>query len=247
MFDHIDCLDMEFINIAADAIRANRLAYVAKPIVGVSSHQLLYSECVPRLWTESGNVHDGPEFMPALEALGESPLVDRHILKLTLDGLELSAPSLLGCNVSIDNFADYEAYELLREQIVLRFKLATGLVLEINQTDSETDLALLSRALRELKALGCKLALKGFSAKNSFNFMQLAHFDIVKIDAFFMNPKAPSLSETMELAKLIALAKHHVATIVVEGIETPTQERCVAIAGATHIQNVGVTEPQWLH
>jgi len=247
MFDHIDCLDMEFINIAADAIRDNRLSFATQTIVSVSTGEVLYSENKPQLWTESGSVHEAPEFMPALEALGESPLVDRHLLRLTLDGLERSSTCVLGCKLSIENFCDFRAYELIREQIVERFSLASRLVLEINQTDPQMDLALFSRALPELRALGCKFALDDFGANHSFRVLNAAHFEIVKVDHFFMNPKAPSLSETKKLADIIATAKGHADTIVVDGILTPAQKRCAEIAGATHIQNIEVPGFNWLH
>lgn len=94
---------------ALQAIRQGRIGFSVQQVNCVNHHhEVLYSECLARLLKLGGSVVTSGEFMPALDASGYAPELDRSILSLAFEWLSNSASGSLGCNVSSLNFSTAE-------------------------------------------------------------------------------------------------------------------------------------------
>ncbi|QWK81714.1 EAL domain-containing protein [Ochrobactrum sp. BTU1] len=245
MFGNVDCLDPECIRIVQLAINEGRIGRSVQPVFNVEDSQsILYNECFARLYDAQGNAHGASMFMPTLEAFGESPLIDRHILQLVLDELDRDPSISLGCNLSADNFKDLQRYEILYRQIAARAHLAPRLVLEVTETREISNLAVLCRAITDLRELGCKFALDDFgTGYSSPHLLAVAKFDIVKVDRFFVQSSFTDGGTRDALAHIVNFASCYVPAIVVEGIETPLHAARARSAGATHLQGYLLSIP----
>lgn len=245
MFGDVDCLAPDCRKIIKRAIKEGRIGRSLQPVFNAEDSQsIFYNECFVRLYDTQGNVHGANTFMPTLEAFGESPLVDRHILNLVLDQLDREQSISLGCNLSADNFKDFQSYSVLYKQIIARAHLAPRLVLEVTETREISNLAVLCRAILDLQQLGCKFALDDFgTGYSSPHLLAAAKFDIVKVDQFFVQSSFTDGGTRDALAHIVNFASCYVPTIVVEGIETPLHAARARSAGATHLQGYLLSIP----
>ncbi|CAN7748376.1 EAL domain-containing protein [Rhizobium leguminosarum] len=156
----LDLLDERHVSIVKEAIAEGRIGFIVESIhVSDDRAHVLYGECLPHLADQDGMEHDDAAFVPALEALGEAPVLDRHMLKLVLDALESDSLSVLGYRLSGDNISDPRRWAHIRDQIAARPELASRLVLKLTGIQTFADAALAINSLSEAKGLGCRLAI----------------------------------------------------------------------------------------
>jgi len=157
---NLDLLDERHVFIVREAIAEGRIGFVVQSIHAKDDPtRVLYGECLPYLTDKDGIEHVDAVFVPALEVLGEAPVLDRHMLKLVLDALELNSLSILGYCLSGDNVCDPASWAHIRNQIAARPKLAARLVLKFTGIQAFTDAALAINSLSEAQDLGCRIAI----------------------------------------------------------------------------------------
>lgn len=238
MFDHLDFLDSRYVDIVEAAIADGRASCNVQAVHAVDDiDTILYGECLATLQGPDGNVYGAGDFIPALEALREAPLIDRYMVRFVLDLLEDDPRAVLGCNLSAENFIDRTSWDAIAGQIQARSELAPRLILEVTETREFCELALSSRMIDNIRNLGCRVALDDFgTGYASPSLLRLIDFDIVKIDQSFLDTVRPSVRGGSSLAHLVNFASCYAPTLVVEGVETEIQAEQAALAGATHLQ-----------
>lgn len=241
LIEHLDLLDERHVTIVRQAIAEGRIGYAVQGIHAISDPDwILYGECLPFLIERGGCEHANSAFVPALEVLGEAPVLDRHMLELVLDALETNPLVVLGYHLSADNLSDAETWALVRYQIDARSELAPRLILEIDASSSFADIALANDLLSEVRTSGCRVALDGLGGGGAIDIHSLGlDADIVKVDAPF--DLLPDRLST--LALVTGLAARAARVVVVKGIETAEQLETARLAGATHVQGQHVSEP----
>ncbi|WP_265519667.1 EAL domain-containing protein [Nitratireductor luteus] len=238
MLDHLDLLDERHVTIIQEAIAEGRIGFTIQGIHAIRDRsQLLYGECLPRLTGQDGTEHPDVAFVPALEALGEAPVLDRHMLKLVLDKLESDSLAVLGCNISPDNLSDPANWAHIRDQIAARSQLAPRLVLKIAPNVPFPDIALAGDLLSEARDFGCRIAIDD----NGCGYATLLRLwdikaDFVKIDGLFAPGPFRCHADMDALSLLIGRPALAAPVVVVEGIETVEQWEATRLAGAnTHL------------
>ncbi|WP_087000731.1 EAL domain-containing protein [Rhizobium sullae] len=156
----LDLLDERHVSIVQEAIAEDRIGFIVQSIHAIDDPaQVLYGECFPHLTDQDGIEHADAVFVPALEALGEAPVLDRHMLKLVLNALESNSLSVLGYSLSSDNVSDPGSWAHIRDQIAARPELASRLVLKFTGIQTFADAALAISSLSEARDLGCRIAI----------------------------------------------------------------------------------------
>lgn len=164
----LDLLDERHVSIVQEAIAEDRIGLVVQNMHTFDGPgHVLYGECLPRLTGRDGTEHDDTVFVPALEALGAAPFLDRHMIKLVLDALESDPLSVLGYSLSDDNVSDPANWAHIRDQIAARSQLASRLVLRFTVIRPFADAALVSALPSEARALGCRIATDDLAAERS--------------------------------------------------------------------------------
>ncbi|MFC0246654.1 EAL domain-containing protein [Falsochrobactrum ovis] len=238
MLDHINILDEKHLEMVAKAIADDRIRSSVQDIrSAVATDEILYGECLARLIDPDGKVYAASEFVPYLEARHDAPMLDRHMLKLVLDLLEVDPKLVLGCNLSAENVSNTPAWNAILVQILDRAYLARRLILEMTETREWTNISFCADVIAEVRGLGCRVALDDFGAGfASPRIVQLIDFDIVKIDRAFIHDIRRSHDGSNSLRHIVAFASCFAPIVVVEGVETVAQVETAQLAGATHIQ-----------
>ena len=173
---NLDLLDERHVSIVREAIAEGRIGFVVQSIHARDNPaRVLYGECLPYLTDKAGIEHADAVFVPALEALGEAPVLDRHMLKLVLDALELDPLSVLGYTLSGDNVCDAASWGHIRDQIAARPELASRLVLKFYGIQAFADAALAINSLSEAQDLGCRISIDDHSWTGVIYALALKH------------------------------------------------------------------------
>lgn len=238
MFEQLAMHDQACTDIVVSAIADQRMGCVVQTVWSLNvPEDVLYGECLARMIDLNGEVIAAGAFVPRLEARGAAPVLDRHMLKLVLDRLETDPTTVLGCNISADNFADATAWSGMLDQIQCRAYLAPRLILELTESSAIADLSFGARKIADVQNLGCRVALDDFGVGfASPRLVQLIDFDIVKIDKAFIHDIRPSSEGSNSLRHIVAFASCFAPTVVVEGVESAAQVDVARAAGATHVQ-----------
>ncbi|WOS67199.1 MULTISPECIES: EAL domain-containing protein [Sinorhizobium] len=234
----------DIVRTALQAGHQRRIGFSVQQVNSVQAHhEVLYSECLARLVKVDGTVVTAGEFMPALEASGYAPNLDRHMLNLAVELLSNNASGPLGCNISTLNFSDSETRSMLYDQLFRHRSFAPRLVLEITERSPIAQLSRTAEFVQDIRSLGYRVAVDDFGA--SFSTPEVIFsmaVDIVKIDSFFVQSSSRPDADRM-LHHMVGLASCVAPTIVVEGVETYNQLTLARAAGATHVQGYLLSEP----
>ncbi|WP_051441036.1 EAL domain-containing protein (putative c-di-GMP-specific phosphodiesterase class I) (plasmid) [Ensifer sp. WSM1721] len=229
-------------------MQQRRIGFSVQQVNSVNAHhEVLYSECLPRLVKLDGTVVTPDEFMPALEASGNAPKLDRRMLNLAFDWLSNNASGSLGCNISTSNFSDAEHRAMLYDQLFRRRSLAPRLVLEIAESAPMAQQSCATELIQDIRRLGYRVAIDVFgdvfgTVFSTAEALFSMAVDIVKIDAFFVQLNRRPDADRL-LHDMVELASCVTPTIVVEGIETYEQLALARVAGASHVQGYLLSEP----
>ncbi len=244
MLDHLDLLDERHVAVVEEAIAEGRIGFAIQGIHAIDDPgQILYGECLARLTEQNGTEHPDSAFVPALEALGEAPTLDRHMLKLVLDELESDPLAVLGCNLSADNLSDPANWAHIRDQIAARSELTSRLILKITATLPFADIALADNLLSEARDIGCRIAIDDHGCGYAIYLcLWGVKADIVKIGTSFA-PDPCCHDAQGAFSFLVGLAARAAPVVVVEDIETVEQLEAARFAGATHAQGYSRSTP----
>jgi EAL domain-containing protein (putative c-di-GMP-specific phosphodiesterase class I) len=245
VLDHLDLLDERHVAVVEEAIAEGRIGFAIQGIHAINDPgQILYGECLARLTEQNGTEHPDSAFVPVLEALGEAPILDRHMLKLVLDELESDPLAVLGCNLSADNLSDPANWAHIRDQIAARSDLASRLILKVTATPPFADIALADDLLSEARDFGCRIAIDGYRCGYAIYLcLSGVKADIVKVDASFAPDPCCCHDDQGALSFLVGVAARAAPVVVVEDIETVEQLEAARLAGATHAQGYHLSTP----
>jgi EAL domain-containing protein (putative c-di-GMP-specific phosphodiesterase class I) len=211
----------------------------------LKSDETLYKECLATLIDTDGIAHGASEFIPHLENSGRLPILDRHVLDLTLDRLEAYPEALLGCNLSASNLDSVESWDHIVQRIAARPHLVRRLILEITESRDFADVGLAREMLAKTRSLGCMVAIDDFGAGYATeDRLSAIKADIVKLDATFVRGHRTKLAcGSTKLDYMVAAALRAAPIVVVEGVETVEEYRAASLAGATHVQGYLFSRP----
>lgn len=243
--DQRDILDERWVTEALDAITPNRISLLVQGVHSVENpNEVLYGECLACLVSKAGRTYSAGHFIPLLDIWGQTPLLDRHVLRMALDELEADPHAVLGCNVSADSVVNSSEWAQTKQILLERSDLLPRLILEITETGSLGDMVAAKRWLKEARELGCRIAIDDFGSGHAVPIQLLAlGVDIVKIDALFAHHIRASRIRGNSLVHMVGLAACFAPVIVVEGVETEEQLQMAHLAGATHVQGYHLSRP----
>jgi EAL domain-containing protein (putative c-di-GMP-specific phosphodiesterase class I) len=232
-----------------NAIQEDRIHVAVQGIhLAADTDCILYGECLARLVTDKNDVVNAGEFIPSLELLRKTPVLDQHMIRLILDELEADQRAVLGCNISTDSLANKSSWNLIYNQLVARSHLAHRLILEIIETHAFGNVFTANEFLSSARQLGCLIAIDDFGRGQVTPWQLLKiKVDIIKIDGGFVREIKENISGGNSLHFLIGFAKCVAPTVVVEGVETRTHHIDAMMAGATHTQGYYLSRPTLLN
>ncbi|HEY1131800.1 MAG TPA: EAL domain-containing protein [Roseateles sp.] len=209
----------------------------------------LRGELLLRLRERDGSRVMPSAFMPAAERFHLAPRLDRWVLRQAVELLQradVPAIASLCINVSALTLQDtayhHEARALLT---VLGPARAAALCLEITETAVITQLEEAARFIKQMQALGARIALDDFGAgSSSFSYLKVLPVDLLKIDGQFVRALMTDPLDQVAVRSFVDAARTLGLTTVAECVETPEVLRELVRLGVGEVQGFLLHRPQ---
>jgi len=226
------------------ALRQDRLFFAFQPVVCAATGTVDYFECLLRMRDEEGGVVSGGEFITIIEELGWIGLIDRYVLKKTVQDLAADPEVRLGLNISGMTAGDRPWLRLLISLLRHRRDIARRLVVEITETAALGDIAESVRFVDTLRDAGCRVALDDFGAGHtSLRHLQILPVDIVKIDGSLVRNLRSRPQNRIFLRHLLGLINGFGLTTVAECVETAEDAALLRAEGIGYLQGYHFGRP----
>ncbi len=234
-----------------EALEHGELKLRCQPIVPVRPSEGLAPHFEILLGVHSGGGEALPiaEFIRAAETYNRMRAVDRWVVRSTMDwiarhrgqmpALHGFAVNLSGQTASDPGFVDFVRQQFTRTQIE-----PAWLSFEITETAAVGDMSRTAGIIRELKAMGCSVALDDFgSGLASYQYLKELPVDWLKIDGAFVRKIAAS-EEDYAVVKSINEIGHFLGKkTIAEYVADAEILRRVGELGVDFAQGFGISPP----
>ena len=228
------------------ALKEDRIEFAFQPIVDSQTGVPAFYEALLRLWDEDRNLIAAKDFIPAIEKLGYSRVIDRRTLDLAVHELYRSPDARLALNISGVTVSDPAWLRKLNSHLRGRPDVAKRLTIEITETVAMKEMAQSTRFVNQVRSLGCKVALDDFGAGFiTFRHLKTLTVDEVKIDgALIMNIDQNKDNQAL-VRTLIELARAFRLEIVAEFVEKEEEAAFLRNEGVTYLQGYYYGKPSF--
>ncbi len=224
------------VNLLVDAVRHDEFSVYYQPIFDIRRPDMVGAEALLR-WNNAilGQVSPA-KFIPLAEKTGQIIRIGEWVLEQVCRQINLWQCSgyravPVSVNISVKQLEQAGFAQRVIE-IIKRHNVApSSIELEITESVSSGDLAVILKNIQELKKYGIKISMDDFGIGFS-SLGQLARLELdkLKIDKIFIDDL--TVSKRQKLVKsIIAMARSLDLTVVAEGIETNRQLVCLQELG----------------
>ncbi len=235
------------------AARDNRFVLYCQAVLPLARRKKRPShyEIALRLTDENGHLVTPPAFMPAAERYHLMPMIDRWVVRETLERLRTlnwEALPNLGCfniNLSGQSLYDPEFLPFVLDQIRESAVPATHLCFEITETAAVSNLASAMRLISTLKGAGCRFALDDFgSGLSSFAYLKNMRVDYLKIDGVFIRNLPDDTSDVAMVNSINQVAHTMGIETIAEYVESDAIRESLASLGIDYGQGYALAVPR---
>ncbi|OMQ16426.1 hypothetical protein A7K94_0202540 [Modestobacter sp. VKM Ac-2676] len=214
----------------AAAVAAGELGLVFQPVVELGVNRVIGVEALARWDHPERGAVPPDEFIALAEQHGLITALGVHVLRTSLVQLtalrEATGVQLvLGINVSVSELADPDYPQRVAGLLAEFAWPADRVVVEVTETQLESDAAVVRQNLETLMRLGLVVAADdfgtGYSSLSRLDVLPVQH---LKLDTSFIAPITTSPRRTQLLASIVALAENLGLGLVAEGVETIEQD-----------------------
>lgn len=219
------------------ALDDNRLVLAYQPIVDAQSGLPSLYECLVRMRRPDGSIAGAGEFIPLAELMGLIRLIDQRVLELVISEARQTPDIEFSFNVSGYTFRDGQWLSKLMDVLQRNRDVCPRLVVEITETIALHDLDDSAEIVRQLRELGCRVAIDDFGAGyTSFKNLQRMDVDVVKIDGAFVKGLVDNPDNQVFVKTLVTLAKNFGCRVIAEWVETEEEAEMLRSFGVDWLQ-----------
>ena len=228
------------------ALKDDRIEFAFQPIVDSHTGVPAFYEALLRLWDEDRNLIAAKDFIPAIEKLGYSRVIDRRTLDLAIHELYRSSDARLALNISGVTVSDPAWLRKLNSHLRGRPDVAKRLTIEITETVAMKEMAQSIRFVNQVRSLGCKVALDDFGAGFiTFRHLKTLTVDEVKIDGALIVNIDQNKDNQALVRTLVELARAFRLEIVAEFVEKEEEAAFLRNEGVTYLQGYFYGKPSF--
>lgn len=233
------------------ALEEDSLVLYAQEIRPLHSNNDRFSfEVLVRMRDLEGKILAPGEFLPAAEAFGMMPVLDRWVIENTLkflaeevrcvDRLQKCAINLSGASLSDPEFAQFIGECLKRYPVP-----PESITFEITETEAIRNPAEALQFIHDIHDLGCKAALDDFgTGLASFDYLRQYPFDELKIDGVFIRELIENDVDKSIVSAICQVAGAMKLQTVAEFVEDVSWSEVLAGLGVDFAQGYGIGKPK---
>lgn len=227
------------------ALKYGRFCLAFQPIVSAKSHDVYFYECLARIRREDDSLLAAGSFIPTAEQMGLMREIDDHIARLAIYELRKDPSLRLAVNLSGFNVGGGSWLTQLRKLLSETPNVAKRLIVEITETAALSDIHEAAQFVKELRAMGCVVALDDFGAGyTSYRQLRMLPVNMVKIDGSFANGVSTNVGNQLFVRTLIELANGFDLDTIAECVETQEDAEMLAKFGVTFLQGLYFARPE---
>jgi diguanylate cyclase (GGDEF)-like protein/PAS domain S-box-containing protein len=211
----------------------------------------LHYEVLLRMLDERGAEVMPGEFILVAERYGLMPELDRWIIRAVLEmigrsGGSVRVPGAIYCiNLSGASLGDPTLLDFIRDELARERVPPQSICFEITETAAVTNLPEAGALTRNLKALGCKLALDDFGAGlSSFAYLKSLAVDYLKIEGSFVRDMASNRASRAIVEAINSLGHALGLRTIAECVESRATLAALREIGVDFAQGYGLSRPQ---
>lgn len=226
----------------ANAIDNNELQLFYQPKIDLATGNIMGVEALVRWIKPDGTIVKPSAFVPVAEGsqlIGRiSEFVLNEACRQNMLWQRMGYPSIV---MSI-NFASSDFYQKDLKEKVFEALVKSGLEpkwLEVELTESLalSDIDFAVSQMNKLRDLGVKLAMDDFgTGYSSLSYLQILPITLLKLDRSFITDIEHDNIAYEIVSAVIRIAKSKKIETIAEGIENPTQEEILRLAGCDYAQ-----------
>lgn len=222
-----------------------------QPIMSLRApHASLNFEVLLRMQDENGDRVPTDRLIHAGENAGRMGMIDRWVLKTTLDWLdahfdELQSTQFVCLNLSGASLNDERFMDDVFVLLDRRRHLAQRLCLEITESVALHDMGNTRRFIDRVRSYGAKVALDDFGAGyTSFSYLKDLPADLLKIDGSFIVNMNRHPANVAIVEAIVSLAQNLGMKTIAEWAEDFETVEALAEIGVDYVQGFVVARPQ---
>ena len=227
------------------ALNERRIRLAFQPIVSDLGESPRKFECLIRMRGEDGREIPAPEFIPPAERLGLVHLLDRRVLELATNTLQICPNIHLNVNISMETVKDFVWAEGYISHLRANQDLAKRICVELTETQVIDAIDASIEFVSEIKKIGCSFGIDDFGAGyTSFRNLKAMDIDILKIDGSFVTGVASSRDNQLFVRTLLDLARNFGMQSVAEWVDNEADAMLLKGLGVDFLQGYLIGKPE---
>ncbi len=211
--------NLQWIRKTKDALYNDRIVPYYQPIIDNKTGDIVKYECLARLVDNKGKASSPNFFLPVSKRTKVYSSITKSIIKKAFQHFSTLSYDF-SINLSIEDVHEHNVLKYIKKMLLL-YPVADRVVFEILETEEIDDYSRISAFTKEVKALGCKVAIDDFgSGYSNFSHLVNLDFDYLKIDASLIKDIHINPEKQAVLKSIIAFAKALNTKTIAEYVES---------------------------
>ena len=235
-----------------DALDQDRLAlyYQSLRAVNAPPHAPGYHELLLRLTDAEGEAIPPGAFLSAAERHGLMAPIDRWVIEHGIAAIgeilkQAKSPHRFGLNLGSSSLTDLGLVDLIATSLHRHQVSASCLIFELRETATSLNLGASLEFMRELRELGCGLALDDFgSGVSSFSYLKNLPVDLVKVDGGLITSLLNSPTDEAIVRAIHDITRSMGIKTVAESVENDSTLAALRKMGVDYVQGYGIARPR---
>lgn len=222
-----------------------------QPIMSLKKpHEALNFEVLLRMRDASGQRVPTPRLITAGEHSGRMSMIDRWVLRQTLEWLQahrgqLASTQFVCMNLSGASLNDERFIDDVFDMLEANLEVAPLLCLEITESVALHDLDNTRRFIHQVRHFGAKVALDDFGAGyTSFSYLKDLPGDLLKIDGSFIVNMNEHPANIAIVEAIVSLANNLGMKTIAEWAEDAATVETLAEIGVDYVQGFAIAKAQ---
>jgi len=236
--------NLKWIKILADAIEYDRIFPYYQPIIINETGEIDRYECLARIADRGGKIYTPEFFMSIAKRSRLYDKITRAIIRKTFDAFRDSTTEF-SINMSVEDFLDPYTLQYIKFALSEFPTIRNRVSFEILETESVTDFDKFAAYIRDMKSVGCKIAIDDFGAGYSnFDVLLKLQLDYLKIDGTLIEKMDTDANSRIIVENIVSFSRKMGIKTIAEYVHSRKIYDIVRSLGIDYSQGFFLGEPK---